>query len=149
MSLSTSSAIGFFTSPSMAMVQGRGRRLPAFAMMAEAAVRRAPQPFRPGPSGPLGCFGPLPEPLPEAPHGMARWQVPAPTPLAPGDSMIVDVPPTTRPRRGTVILVPPWKLRSRAQLKGYVALANAAGFEVWLTTLPHHLERSYGGRSGQ
>jgi pimeloyl-ACP methyl ester carboxylesterase len=48
------------------------------------------------------------------------------------------------------VLVPPWKIRSTAALRGWVRPLAAAGFEVWIPVPPLHLERTPPGeRSGE
>jgi pimeloyl-ACP methyl ester carboxylesterase len=58
--------------------------------------------------------------------------------------------PALGERRGTAVLVPPWKIRSTAVLRGWVRPLAAAGFEVWIPVPPLHLERTPPGeRSGE
>jgi pimeloyl-ACP methyl ester carboxylesterase len=54
----------------------------------------------------------------------------------------------TRARRGTAILLPPWKFRTPAVLGGWVRSLAGAGFEVWLAVPPLHLERTPPGQRG-
>jgi hypothetical protein len=64
--------------------------------------------------------------------------------------MSVRAVPAHGARRGTTLLVPPWKIRSQRLLFGYARLLRAAGQDVWLICPPHHLERTpAGGRSGE
>jgi pimeloyl-ACP methyl ester carboxylesterase len=95
-------------------------------MAFEDRVARRPAPWRPGPDLPLDPSGP-PLPLPPVRRTPARGE-----------------------RRGTAVLVPPWKIRSTAVLKGWVRSLSAAGFEVWIPVPPLHLERTPPGeRSGE
>jgi hypothetical protein len=59
------------------------------------------------------------------------------------------VEPAAGERRGTAVLVPPWKIRSAGVVSGWSRALAAAGREVWLHVPPHHLERSRGARSGE
>jgi len=105
---------------------GLHRLVDRLAMALEDRVERTPVPWRPGPEGPLDPFGP-PGPLP---------------PLR--------ITGPSRPRRGTAILLPPWKFRSPAVLSGWVRSLSGVGFEVWLAVPPLHLERTPPGqRSGE
>jgi predicted alpha/beta hydrolase family esterase len=55
-----------------------------------------------------------------------------------------------RQRRGTALLVPPWKIPSARLLVGWVRLLSGAGWDAWLLTPPHHLERlGAGERRGE
>jgi hypothetical protein len=125
------------------------RALDALAMWTEDRVRRAPAPYRPGPAGPLACFGPVPA-LPSVPTTGA-WSAPAPRGGAfQGDELRVHVAPAHGPRRGAAIVVPPWKLRSRRAVSAWTSVARRAGLDAWLLTPPHHLERAAAGaRSGE
>ena len=87
-------------------------------MAFEDRVVRRPVPWRPGPDLPLDPSGP-PLPLPPVRRTPARGE-----------------------RRGTAVLVPPWKIRSTAALRGWVRPLAAAGFEVWMPVPPLHLERT-------
>ncbi len=52
--------------------------------------------------------------------------------------------------RGTALLVPPWKIARLGLVESYSALLTRAGYDVWLVTPPHHLERTApGSRSGE
>ena len=95
-------------------------------MAFEDRVARRPVPWRPGPDLPLDPSGP-PLPLPPVRRTPARGE-----------------------RRGTAVLVPPWKVRSTAALGGWVRQLAAAGLEVWIPVPPLHLERTPPGeRSGE
>ncbi len=63
--------------------------------------------------------------------------------------MSVRCTPARGPRRGTLLLVPPWKIGSPRLVAGYRRLFAALGWDVWLVCLPHHLERARGARSGE
>jgi hypothetical protein len=120
-------------------------------MWIEDRVARAPAPFRPAPRSPLACFAPLTPLADRAPGPTGRFTVPAPHGGAfEGDRLVVDAWPAHGARRGTAILVPPWKLRGRGVLSPLVRVVRRAGLEAWLLTPPHHLERSApGARSGE
>ena len=95
-------------------------------MSFEDRVVRRPVPWRPGPDLPLDPSGP-PLPLPPVRRTPARGE-----------------------RRGTAVLVPPWKIRSTAALRGWVRPLAATGFDVWIPVPPLHLERTPPGeRSGE
>ena len=105
---------------------GIHRLVDRLAMAFEDRVTRRPIPWRPGPDLPLDPSGP---PLPLPP--MRRT-------------------PANGERRGTAVLVPPWKIRSTGLLDGWVRPLAAAGFEVWIPVPPLHLERTPPGeRSGE
>ncbi|HEX7622145.1 MAG TPA: alpha/beta hydrolase [Anaeromyxobacteraceae bacterium] len=124
------------------------RALDALAVWSEDLVRRPPEACRLAASTALDAFGPLP-PLGPAPERPGWWTTPSPRPLAPGDALAVHRTPATSPRRGTALLVPPWKIRRPALVGGYVQLLARAGQEVWLVCPPHHLLRTRpGARSG-
>jgi hypothetical protein len=64
--------------------------------------------------------------------------------------MFVRATPARGERRGTVLLVPPWKIRRPELVSGYVRLLAEAGHDVWLVCPPRHLERAVAGsRSGE
>ena len=117
-------------------------------MWLEDRFARTPEAYREGRGGELDCWGPLPR-LPEPPRDGALWSAPTPLPGAdPGDRMVVRSYAPRGPRAGTIILVPPWKIRSARLLSGYVALIREQGWAVWLLTPPHHLERTATGARG-
>jgi hypothetical protein len=119
-------------------------------MAFEDRVPRAPQPYRPGPDAPLEADAfrpPGPLPAPPAPAGVT-W-LPSPPPFD-GDRFPIHVRPARGRRRGTALLVPPWKLRSRRLLSGWERLVTGAGLDAWTVVPPHHLERtSPGARGGE
>jgi hypothetical protein len=123
--------------------------LDLFAIWSEDRLEHVPQRARLGHPKPLRCFGQLPA-LPPAPTREGLWSAPAPRPLGRGDRMGVWATPATAPRRGTVLLVPPWKIASPSLVAGYGRLLAAAGHDVWLVCPPHHLHRTApGARSGE
>ena len=97
------------------------RLVDRLAMAFEDRAARPPAPWRPGPDLPFDPSGPLPA-LPPVP--------PIRTTQARGA------------RLGTVVLVPPWKIRSTAILAGWTRALSAAGLEVWIPVPPFHLERT-------
>jgi predicted alpha/beta hydrolase family esterase len=120
----------------------------AVAMWVEDRRRREPAGFRPCDAAPLGCFGAL-SPLSLAPPREGTWRAPSPRP-SPGDPLMsVVARPARGPRRGTAVLVPPWKVSSLAAVAGYVRLATRAGLDVWTLVPPRHLERAAAARSGE
>jgi len=118
---------------------GLHRALDRLAMWVEDRVEREPEGWREGPSGPLACFGPLGE-LPPPPSGPGTWSFPSPS-GAPGERISLRVARARGSRRGTALLVPPWKLPSARLLGGWVRLLARCGLDVWLVTPPHHLDR--------
>jgi pimeloyl-ACP methyl ester carboxylesterase len=124
------------------------RLVDALAMWTEDRRVRPPVPFHPPAGGSLDCFGPL-QPLP-SPPGEGAWQAPSPRP-SPGDAtMSVAARRAAGLRRGTAVLVPPWKVPSLAIVDGYARLAAGAGFDVWTLVPPRHLRRTAAGaRSGE
>jgi hypothetical protein len=134
----------------MALAPCLHRSVDALAMWSEDRVARPPDPYRPGPEGPPACFGPLPPP-PPGPNGPGPWRFPASAWGGPaGDQVVVEVEPARGLRRGTAILVPPWKLGWRAPLRGWRGLLAGAGLEVWTLALPHHRGRAApGARPGE
>jgi len=110
---------------------------------------RPPVPFRPAESAPLDCFGPLPR-LDGTPPPRGRWVAPSPRPV-PGDGMMeVWSRPAAGARRGTAILVPPWKVPWLSTMSGYARLLARAGHDAWTLVPPRHLGRSLPGtRSGE
>jgi hypothetical protein len=124
------------------------RSLDAVAVWTEDRHRRPPQPCLLAPSEPLDCFGPLPA-LPDAPAATGLWRAPSPRPLRAMDLMAVRVTASRGARRGTALLVPPWKIDSPGLVSGYTELLAGGGWEVWLVSPPHHLERAlHGSPSG-
>ncbi len=121
----------------------------SLAMWSEDLRRRTPVPFVAAARDPLDCFGPLP-PLPPPPGGAGAWEAPSPRP-APGDEVMrVEVTPALGPRRGTAVLVPPWKLPRLSILSGWTRLLARTGHEVWTLIPPRHMVRSPPGiRSGE
>lgn len=105
-------------------------------------------PFRPGPSGPLGCFGPLPTPPPADP---GEWSAPVPDGGAwASDGIRIHCVTAQGSRLGTALLLPPWKLPRAGLLDGWMDLLARSGFDAWLVVPPFHLERAAPGkRSGQ
>lgn len=93
-------------------------------MAVEDRASRPAVPWRPGPDLPLDASG-------------------APLPLPP-----VRTTPTRGDRRGTAVLVPPWKIRSAAVLRGWVRSLTTAGYEVRMPVPPLHLERTPPGERG-
>jgi len=62
---------------------------------------------------------------------------------------VIATPARANPR-GTVLLVPPWKIGSPGLLSGYTRLCCESRLDVWLVCPPHHLHRtSPGARSGE
>lgn len=105
---------------------GFHRLVDRLAMAFEDRMARRPVAWRPGPDLPFDPSGP-PLPLPPVRRTPARGE-----------------------RRGTAVLVPPWKIRSTALLGGWVRPLASAGFEVWIPVPPLHLERTPPGeRSGE
>lgn len=134
----------------MALAPWLHRSVDALAMWSEDRVARPPDPFRPGSEDPLTCFDPLPPP-PAGPAGPGPWRFPAFAWGGPaGDQVVVEVAPARAPRRGTALLVPPWKLGAARVLASWRALLAGAGLEVWTLVLPHHRGRAApGARSGE
>lgn len=124
------------------------KRVDALAMWIEDLRHRAPVPFVAAAREPLDCYGPLP-PLPPPPE-RGTWGAQSPRPT-PGDArMLVEVSPARGPRRGTTIVVPPWKLPRLSLLAGWTAAVARSGNEVWTLIPPLHLRRSPPGHpSGQ
>ncbi len=118
-------------------------------MWSEDLRSLAPTPFIRADGAPLECFGPLP-PLPlDGPGAAGPWRAPSPRP-APGDAeLLVEATPAAGPRRGTLILVPPWKLPRLSILSGWRARLARSGHDVWTVVPPRHLGRAApGARSG-
>jgi len=125
------------------------RSLDLLAIWAESQLRREPQLAEFSSRAELACFGPLP-PLPPAPPLAGIWCAPSPRPLACDDQIVVHATPAGIGRRGTVLLVPPWKIARPGLVRGYRRLLARVGFDVWLVCPPHHLERAAPGtRSGE
>jgi len=123
--------------------------LDAFAMWTEDRLRRAPEPCRLGSPRPLDCFAPLPTLPKDAPRA-GLWFAPSPRPASPGDRMSVYATPAPSGRRGTLLLVPPWKINRPDLVSAYTRLAGEAGFDAWLVCPPYHLHRTPPGtRSGE
>jgi hypothetical protein len=123
--------------------------LDAFAVFTEDRYRRTPEPCRLRSPLPLDCFSPLPA-LPASPPRRGLWSAPSPLPSRPDDRMSVFATPARAARRGTMLLVPPWKIGSLGLVSGYTDLLAEAGFDVWLVCPPHHLHRTEpGARSGE
>jgi hypothetical protein len=121
------------------------RSIDALAIWTEDRIDRGPEACRLAGPEPLDCFGPLP-PLPDPPTTPGAWRAPSPRPERAGDLMRVDVTPARTSRRGTIILVPPWKIASPELVSGYSRLLTGAGYDVWLVCPPHHLDRAAAGR---
>jgi hypothetical protein len=125
------------------------RAVDLFAMWTEDLRSRPPTPFRPGRADPLDCFGPLP-PVPDPPDRSGRWAAPSPRPFDGDAVMAVHATPARGARRGTVILVPPWKVPRLGILDGWIATLAGAGHDVWTAVPPRHLHRAVRGtRSGE
>jgi hypothetical protein len=125
------------------------RALDALAIWTEDRVRRTPEPCRLDSPEPLSCFGALP-PAPETAPVAGPWSAPSPLPLHVGDRVSVVATPAAGERRGTALLVPPWKIRRAGLVGGYTRLLAASGLDVWLVCPPHHLDRAPpGARSGE
>ncbi len=120
----------------------------AVAMWTEDLRFGSATPFVAAPAEPLECFGPLP-PLPPPPAGR-QWEAPSPRPTAGDDRMRVEVIPAAGPRRGTAVLVPPWKLPRLSLLRRWTAAIARTGHEVWTLVPPLHLDRAPAGmRNGE
>jgi pimeloyl-ACP methyl ester carboxylesterase len=120
------------------------RLVDALAMWTEDRRARAPVGFRPAAPAPLACFGPLPA-LAGGPPRAGAWRAPSPRP-SPGDpDLEVHVRPAEGARRGTAVLVPPWKVSGLGAAAGYARLAARAGFDVWTLVPPRHLARAAPG----
>ncbi len=105
--------------------------------------------FRPAKGVALECFGPLP-PLAGGPPESGRWVGPSPRPVAGDRTMEVWAQPAAAPRRGTAVLVPPWKVPGLDTMSGYARLLGRAGLDVWTLVPPRHLGRAAPGtRSGE
>lgn len=114
----------------------------ALAMRFEDLKRLGPVPFRAAPPDPLACFGPLPPLPPGAPGPAGRWEAPSPLATERDPTVRVHAWPARAPRRGTVILVPPWKVPRLAVVAGWARRLAGAGREVWTLVPPLHLDRA-------
>jgi len=114
------------------------------AMWVEDRKRHDAQPYAPCPPLPLDCFGPVGS-LPRPPRAPERWSAPSPRPVRAGDRMAIHAVASRAPFRGTVVLVPPWKIEAASLLSGYTDLLARAGFDVWLLVPPEHMERAAPG----
>jgi hypothetical protein len=124
------------------------RSIDAFAVWTEDRKDLPPEPCRLAPPAPLTCFDAF-NPPSGAPPREGIWSAPSPRPLRDGDRMCVRATSGRGPSRGTVLLVPPWKIESPGLVSGYVRVLREAGWDVWLVSPPHHLERTDAGtRSG-
>jgi len=118
------------------------------AMWAEDLRSGGTVPFVAPPREPLRCWGPLP-PLPPPPAA-GCWEAPSPRPAAGDGRMLVEVTAAAGARRGTAVLVPPWKVPRLSVLGGWTACLARAGHEVWTLVPPLHLGRALAGqRSGE
>lgn len=125
------------------------RAVDALAMWAEDLRSRPPAGFRPAEDAPLDCFGELP-PLAGAPPRSGRWRAPSPRPCAADATLEVVARLSLPPRRGVLVLVPPWKVPALGAVAGYARLAARAGWDVWTVVPPRHLGRTAPGtRSGE
>ncbi len=119
-------------------------------MASEDRVARVPEGFRAARAEPLACWESLTAPLPAAPSMRGLWSAQAPIPLHATDRLTVRVRPAEGPARGVALLVPPWKLRRAGLVGGWARLLARSGWESWLVTPPHHIERAApGARSGE
>ena len=97
-----------------------------FAVWTEDRKSRPPAAFRARAPAPLDCFGPLgalPRTAPEA----GIWRGPSPRPADGDGEMAVVARPALGTRRGTAILVPPWKVPGLGAISGWAGLAVEAG----------------------
>ncbi len=121
----------------------------AFAIWTEDRKRRAPAAFRPRAPVPLDCFGPL-SPLPPPPPEEGAWRAPSPRPVDGDGKMSVLARRARGVRRGTAILVPPWKVPGLGAVAGWARLVARQGLDVWTLVPPRHLDRAAPGtRSGE
>ncbi len=128
---------------------GLHRALDQLAMWSEDRRRRAPAPFHAAGTAPLDCFGALP-PLPPPPAAPGRWDAPSPRPAEGDGTRSAVVSPAAGPRRGTAILVPPWKLPRLSLVAPWARAVSGTGLDVWTLVLPRHLHRAAPGtRSGE
>ncbi|HSD20776.1 MAG TPA: hypothetical protein VLC54_12100 [Anaeromyxobacter sp.] len=125
------------------------RAIDAFAMWTEDRRARAAMGFREAAPAPLDCFGALPS-LPERAPCSGPWSAPSPRPAEGDATMAVHARASLGVRRGTVVLVPPWKVPGLAVVAGYARLLARAGYDVWTLVPPRHLQRALpGARSGE
>jgi hypothetical protein len=118
--------------------------LDALAVWVEDRRPRDPVAFVPAPPAPLDCFGPL-APGPPPPAAPGWWTAAWPVPAA-GEEVRALVTAAAGPRRGTAVLLPPWKLPGLSLLSGWTALLSGRGLEVWTLVPPLHLGRTPPGR---
>jgi hypothetical protein len=125
------------------------RSIDLFAIWTEDLYRHSPEAARLALPEPLACFGALPA-LPDDAPTRGRWSTPSPLPTARGDDLVVHATPARGARRGTVLLVPPWKIGRLTLVQRWVDLHAERGYDVWLVCPPCHLERTPpGARSGE
>ena len=125
------------------------RAIDVLAMWTEDRHARAAMGFREASGAPLDCFGPLPE-LRLAPPREGPWRAPSPRPAEGDATMAVHAFAARGARRGTVVLVPPWKVPRLGVVEGYVRLLARAGYDVWTLVPPRHLQRALpGARNGE
>ncbi len=125
------------------------RLVDSVAMWAEDRRSRPPAAFRPAAAAPLDCHGPLP-PLPATSPDTGWWRAASPRPCAGDLELAVHARRAVGVRRGTAVLVPPWKVPSLRIVEGYARLAARAGWDVWTLVPPRHLGRAAPGtRSGE
>jgi hypothetical protein len=125
------------------------RAIDGLAMWVEDRRPREPMGFRAAPAASLDCFGPLPT-LPAVPPREGAWNAPSPRPAEGDATMAVHAQAARGPRRGTAVLVPPWKVPRLAAVSGYARLLARAGYDVWTLVPPRHLHRALPGvRSGE
>jgi hypothetical protein len=119
------------------------------AMWSEDLRPRAPVPFVGADGAPLDCFGALPT-LPPPPDGPGRWDAPSPRPGGGDPTVSAYVTAAAGARRGTAVLVPPWKLPRLGLVSPWIRALAGAGMEVWTLVPPRHLHRAAPGtRNGE
>src|SRR5512146_386851 len=104
------------------------RLVDEIAMAIEDRRRRPAVGFAASDASPLDCFGPLAE-LPPAPPRDGSWRAPSPRSCGEDRSMAVEARPARGERRGTAVLVPPWKVPNLGAVAGYARLLARAGFD--------------------